>query len=95
MAKPRIEVITEGLLTRMLQQDPELAGVGLALTVQARELLRDQTPLKLPIMSATPEGQNAPAILDDPPQIISSGRSYPVDLIYCGTQKQGESINQQ
>ncbi len=97
----RIEVITEGVLTRMLQQDPELSGVGLvifdefhernlnsdlglALTLQARELLRESDPLKLLVMSATLEGMALSKLLDGAPQITSEGRSYPVEIHYCG-----------
>ena len=72
--RTRIEVVTEGILTRMLQSDPGLDGVGLvvfdefhernldsdlglALVLQARELLREvNNPLKLLVMSATLDG---------------------------------------
>ena len=69
----RIEVITEGILTRRLQDDPALDGVGLvifdefhernleadlglALTLQGRDLFRENLPLKLLVMSATLDG---------------------------------------
>ncbi len=107
--KTRIEVITEGVLTRQLQSDPELQGVGLvifdefhernlnsdlglALTLQARALLRDDSPLKLLIMSATLEGLDFTRLLGDAPRIVSAGRSFPVTLHYAETVKTGEPI---
>ncbi|HEX6938854.1 MAG TPA: ATP-dependent helicase HrpB [Longimicrobiales bacterium] len=74
----RIEVVTEGVLTRILQADPALEGVGLvifdefherslhadlglALTLQARELLREE--LRVLVMSATLDGAAVAALL--------------------------------
>ncbi|WP_166360415.1 ATP-dependent helicase HrpB [Pseudomonas akapageensis] len=91
----RIEVVTEGILTRRLQEDPALEGVGLlifdefhersldadlalALTLNGRELFRDQQPLKVLLMSATLEGERLSSLLDDAPVISSEGRMYPV-----------------
>ncbi len=91
----RIEVVTEGILARRLQDDPALEGVGLvifdefhersldadlalALTLNARQLLRDE-PLKLLLMSATLEGQRLSALLDDAPVVRSDGRMHPVE----------------
>lgn len=90
----RIEVVTEGILARRLQDDPALEGVGLvifdefhersldadlalALTLNARVLLRDE-PLKLLLMSATLEGARLSSLLDDAPVVRSEGRMYPV-----------------
>ena len=90
----RIEVVTEGILARRLQDDPALEGVGLvifdefhersldadlalALTLNARQLLRDE-PLKLLLMSATLEGQRLSALLDNAPVVRSDGRMHPV-----------------
>ncbi|MDH5571032.1 MAG: ATP-dependent helicase HrpB [Gammaproteobacteria bacterium] len=95
----RIEVITEGILSRMLQDDPALEGVGmiifdefhersldadlgLALTLQSRELFRENTPLKLLLMSATLEQINLSALLNHAPVISSAGRMYPVEVRY-------------
>lgn len=92
--KTRIEVVTEGILARRLQDDPGLEGVGLvifdefhersldadlalALTLNARELLRDE-PLKLLLMSATLEGARLSALLGDAPVVRSEGRMHPV-----------------
>ena len=91
----RIEVVTEGILARRLQDDPALEGVGLvifdefhersldadlalALTLNARQLLRDE-PLKLLLMSATLEGQRLSALLDGAPVVRSEGRMHPVE----------------
>ncbi|MEQ9400969.1 MAG: ATP-dependent helicase HrpB [Longimicrobiales bacterium] len=96
--RTRIEVVTEGVLTRMLQSDPSLAGVGavvfdefherslhadlgLALTLQARDLLRDD--LRLLVMSATLDAEPVAALLggDEAPApvVASHGRMYPVE----------------
>jgi ATP-dependent helicase HrpB len=92
--RTRIEVVTEGILARRLQDDPALEGVGLvifdefhersldadlalALTLNARELLRD-TPLKLLLMSATLEGERLSALLGAAPVVRSEGRMHPV-----------------
>ena len=93
--RTRIEVVTEGILTRRLQDDPALEGVGLlifdeyhersldadlalALSLNGRELLRDDPPLKILLMSATLEGERLSALLDDAPVIRSEGRMFAV-----------------
>lgn len=95
----RIEVITEGILTRQLQADPALEGIGLvifdefhersldgdlglALTLQSRELLRDTEPLRLLVMSATLDGARVAQLLDGAPVIRSEGRQHPVEIHY-------------
>ncbi len=95
--RTRIEVITEGVLTRMLQEDPELSGVaavlfdefherslhadlGLALCLQAQELLRDD--LRLVVMSATLEAEPVAALMGEAPVVVSTGRAYPVETRY-------------
>ena len=92
----RIEVVTEGVLTRMLQSDPGLEGVGavlfdefhernlqadlgLALTLQARDLFRPD--LRVLVMSATLDTGPIAELLDAP-LIESKGRSYPVEVHY-------------
>ncbi|OKA29053.1 ATP-dependent helicase HrpB [Pseudomonas versuta] len=93
----RIEVVTEGILTRRLQHDPALEGVGLlifdefhersldadlalALSLNGRELFRDEQPLKILLMSATLEGERLASVLDDAPVLRSEGRMYPVAM---------------
>ena len=97
----RIEVVTEGILTRMLQDDPSLedyglvifdefhersldADFGLALTLQGRELFREDRPLKLLLMSATLDQRVIDLLLPEAPLISSEGRMYPVDIRYLG-----------
>ena len=93
----RIEVVTEGILTRRLQHDPALEGVGLlifdefhersldadlalALSLNGRELFRDEQPLKILLMSATLEGERLASILDNAPILRSEGRMFPVAM---------------
>nr|WP_315406317.1 ATP-dependent helicase HrpB [uncultured Pseudomonas sp.] len=107
--RTRIEVVTEGILTRRLQDDPALDGVGLlifdefhersldadlalALSLNGRELLRDEPPLKILLMSATLEGQRLSALLDDAPVISSEGRMYPVQMRWGRPFQPGEFV---
>ncbi|PBJ84170.1 ATP-dependent helicase HrpB [Lysobacteraceae bacterium NML93-0399] len=93
-ARTRIEVVTEGILTRMLQDDPELAGVGALLFDEFHErhlagdlglaLARDvqtglREDLRLVVMSATLDGARIAQWLDAP-RLSSAGRSFPVDV---------------
>ena len=94
--RTRIEVVTEGILTRRLQQDPELAGVGLVIFDEFHErnlhsdlalaLCRDaqgglREDLKILVMSATLDG-NAVAALLNAPVVRSQGRGHPVEVRY-------------
>lgn len=107
--KTRIEVVTEGILTRRLQADPALEGVGLlifdefhersldadlalALSLNGRELLRDDPPLKILLMSATLEGERLSRLLDDAPVVSSQGRMHPVDIRWGRPFQPGEFI---
>ncbi|MCU1722133.1 ATP-dependent helicase HrpB [Pseudomonas sp. 5P_5.1_Bac1] len=107
--RTRIEVVTEGILTRRLQDDPALEGVGLlifdeyhersldadlalALSLNGRELLRDDSPLKILLMSATLEGERLSALLDDAPVISSEGRMFPVQMRWSRPFQPGEYI---
>ncbi|CAM4135665.1 ATP-dependent helicase HrpB [Aeromonas bestiarum] len=96
-ARTRLEIVTEGVLTRMLQQDPELAGVSLVIfdEFHERSLHADtalafaiesqqglRDDLKLLIMSATLDGMALEALLPDAPVIRSEGRSFPIDYHY-------------
>ncbi|MFK3712042.1 ATP-dependent helicase HrpB [Leclercia adecarboxylata] len=96
-ANTRLEVVTEGILTRMLQQDPELTGVGLVILDEFHErslqadlalaLLLDvqqglREDLKLLIMSATLDNDRLQRLLPDAPTIVSEGRTFPVERRY-------------
>ena len=96
-ATTRLEVVTEGILTRMLQNDPELNGVGLVILDEFHErslqadltlaLLLDvqqglREDLKLLIMSATLDNERLRQILPDAPVISSEGRAFPVERRY-------------
>ena len=56
------------------------ADLALALSLNGRELFRDEQPLKLLLMSATLEGERLSSVLDNAPVVRSEGRMYPVAL---------------
>lgn len=102
----RIEVITEGVLTRMLQSDPALEGVGIVIfdEFHERSLHADlglalsrqsqtllREDLRILIMSATIEAEPVAEMLDGAPIIQSEGRAYPVTTHYLNT-KQEEKL---
>ncbi|HUV19182.1 MAG TPA: ATP-dependent helicase HrpB, partial [Ilumatobacteraceae bacterium] len=93
-AATRIEVVTEGVLTRRLQNDPELPGVGLVILdeVHERNLTTDlglalaldvastiRPDLRILAMSATPDVEGLTALLDAP-VVSSEGRMFDVDV---------------
>ncbi|MDC8014026.1 ATP-dependent helicase HrpB [Tahibacter soli] len=93
-AATRIEVVTEGILTRLLQSDPELADVGAILFDEFHErhlhgdlgaaLALDvqanlRPDLRLVVMSATLDGERVARWLDAP-RLTSAGRSFPVRI---------------
>ncbi len=95
-SRTRIEVVTEGILTRRLQQDPALEGVGLVIfdEFHERHLHSDlalalcldtanalREDLGLVVMSATLDAAPVAALLDAP-LLTSEGRAYPVDIRY-------------
>lgn len=95
-ARTRVEVVTEGILTRMIQSDPELAEVGAILfdefherhlngdfgAALALEIQNSLRPdLRLAIMSATLDGERI-ARWFDAPRLTSAGRSFPVRIDY-------------
>ena len=90
----RIEVVTEGILTRMLQSDPDLPGIGAVIfdEFHERSLNADlglalclevsealRDDLILLAMSATLDAAPVAALMGDAPIITSEGRSYPVE----------------
>ncbi|EBT2120151.1 DEAD/DEAH box helicase [Salmonella enterica] len=95
--RTRLEVVTEGVLTRMIQRDPELRGVGLVILDEFHErslqadlalaLLLDiqqglRDDLRLLIMSATLDNDRLCQRLPDAPTIVSEGRAFPVERRY-------------
>jgi ATP-dependent helicase HrpB len=93
----RIEVLTEGILTRMLQQDNSLEEVGLVIFDEFHErslhadlalaLCREmqqvlRNDVRILIMSATLDGEKLAALLGNAPIVTSSGRQYPVAFQY-------------
>jgi ATP-dependent helicase HrpB len=100
----RIEVITEGVLTRMLQDDPALEGVGAVIfdEFHERSLHADiglalsrqsqnllRDDLRILVMSATIEAKPVADMLDNAPIIQSEGRAYPVATHYLNTKITG------
>ena len=98
--KTRIEVVTEGVLTRMLQKDPSLRSVGLVVFDEFHERSLDadlglalcldiqgvlNPGLKLLIMSATLEKKPVAALLNHAPVITCPGRLFPVKTRYVGS----------
>jgi ATP-dependent helicase HrpB len=93
----RVEVVTEGILTRRLQHDPTLDGVGVVIFDEFHErsidadlglalALRTQAlvrdDLRLAVMSATLDGAAVATLLGDAPVISSEGRAFPVETRY-------------
>lgn len=93
-AATRIEVVTEGILTRMIQSDPELPGIGMVIfdEFHERSLQADlglalcleirealRDDLKLLVMSATLEAAPVADLLGGAPVVTSKGRAFPVE----------------
>ena len=97
--RTRIEVVTEGVFTRLVLDDPSLDGIAAVLFDEFHErsldadlglaLARDaqlglRQDLKLLVMSATLDGARVAALLGNAPVIESEGRAYPVETRYLG-----------
>lgn len=98
-AETRVEVVTEGVLTRRLQRDPSLDGYGLVVfdEVHERNLPTDlglaltldvcatlRPDLRVLAMSATPDTKGLLAVLGaDTPIATSDGRLHPVEIVYA------------
>jgi len=95
----RIEVVTEGVLTRMLQEDPALAGVGAVIfdEFHERSLQADlglalcldgraalSPALRVLVMSATLDGAAVARLLGDAPRVSAAGRTFAVETRYAG-----------
>ena len=98
-AATRIEVVTEGILTRMLVSDPELAGVAGVLFDEVHERSLDsdfalaltlearaalRPDLRLLLMSATLDVAGFATIIPGLVQVESQGRMFPIELRYVG-----------
>ncbi|HYG21094.1 MAG TPA: ATP-dependent helicase HrpB [Ohtaekwangia sp.] len=96
-ARTRIEVVTEGILTRMIQHDNSLEHAGLLIfdEFHERSLNADlalalslqlqqvlRDDLRLLIMSATLDGEQLSRVLNGAPIIASKGKQYPVEIRY-------------
>ena len=97
--KTRIEVVTEGVFTRMILDDPELSGIGAVLFDEFHERSLDadlglalaldcqrglRGDLRIMAMSATLDGARVAQLLGDAPVITSEGRAFPVETRYLG-----------
>jgi ATP-dependent RNA helicase HrpB len=95
----RIEVVTEGIFSRQILDDPELTGVAAVLFDEFHErsldadlglaLARDaqvglREDLRILVMSATLDGARVARLLGDAPVIASEGRAFPVETRYLG-----------
>ncbi|MSO75583.1 MAG: ATP-dependent helicase HrpB [Alphaproteobacteria bacterium] len=93
----RIEVVTDGLFTRMVQGDPGLEGIGAVIfdEFHERRLESDlglalclearallRPDLRLLVMSATLDGAAVAALLGDGPMVTSEGRRFAVDVVH-------------
>jgi ATP-dependent helicase HrpB len=97
--RTRIEVITEGVFTRLVLDDPSLEGVAAVLFDEFHErsldadlglaLARDaqqglREDLKILVMSATLDGARVAALLGNAPVVESEGRAFAVETRYLG-----------
>lgn len=96
-SRTRVEVVTEGVLTRMLADDPTLDGIGLVIfdEFHERSLNADvglalslhsqrlvRDDLRLLVMSATLDGVAVAQLLGDAPVVVSEGKIFPVTTHY-------------
>jgi ATP-dependent helicase HrpB len=95
----RIEVVTEGIFSRQILDDPELSGVAAVLFDEFHErsldadlglaLARDaqtglREDLRILVMSATLDGARVAKLLDEAPVVASEGRAFAVETRYLG-----------
>ena len=107
--KTQLEVLTEGLLTRLIQQDNMLEGIGLVIFDEFHErslhadlalaLCREvqqvlRPDLKILIMSATLDTKLLSGLMGNAPVLISEGREHPIQYIYTDVDKHAHiSVN--
>ena len=104
-AGTRVEVVTEGILTRMIQDDPLLEGVGVVLfdEFHERHLAGDlglalaldvqaglREDLRIVVMSATLDGDRLSGLIDAP-RLSSAGRSHPVEVAHFPARREEKS----
>ena len=96
-ARTRIEVVTEGVFTRLLLDDPELTGIAAVIFDEFHERSLDadlglaltldaralRPDLRVLVMSATIDGAAVAHLLDGAPVIESPGRTFPVETIHA------------
>jgi ATP-dependent helicase HrpB len=97
--KTRIEVVTEGVFTRLVLDDPSLDGIAAVLFDEFHErsldadlglaLARDvqqglRDDLKVLVMSATLDGARVASLIGEAPIVESEGRAFPVETRYLG-----------
>ncbi len=107
-ASTRLEIITEGILSRRIQQDPELTGVDMIVfdEFHERSIHTDfglalalevqqglREDLRLVVMSATLDTHAVAGLLPDARLLVSEGKMYPVAEVYCG-QVAGHQLHQ-
>jgi ATP-dependent helicase HrpB len=98
-ARTRVEILTEGVFTRMILDDPSLEGVAAVLFDEFHERSLDadlglafalqsqailRPDLKLVVMSATLDAQPAARLMDEAPVVESQGRMFPVETRHLG-----------
>lgn len=103
-ANTQIEVITEGILTRMIQNDPELNNIGIVIFDEFHErnlhadlglalCLQTQSlfreDLRILVMSATLETDPVAALLNQAPILRSEGRAFPIETHYLKRSMEG------
>ncbi len=98
--KTRIEVVTEGVLTRKIQRDPGLSNIGLVIFDEFHErsihadlalalcldLCQLRDDLRILVMSATLDAKPVAELLSDVPIITATGQSFPVETEYLEKQ---------
>ncbi|MFT5674586.1 MAG: ATP-dependent helicase HrpB [Paraglaciecola sp.] len=103
-ANTKLEIVTEGILTRMLQSQADLPGIGLVIfdEFHERSIHADfslalclevqqalRENLRLLVMSATLDVNSLQPLMPDAKLLQCTGRSYPVNIIYQGDNTQG------
>ena len=98
-ARTRVEIVTEGVFTRMILDDPSLEGVAAVLLDEFHERSLDadlglafalqsqailRPELRLLVMSATLDAAAVARLMDDAPVVESRGRMFPVETRYLG-----------